>query len=118
MFTTSFTWHLAAACEGAQQDSQDEKIDLAERLGVVALLNRQGEASLDDEVRQFVKTLPSVLTDRVRITGEFIRHMKIQRTIFTQCLDIARGKTLKKCGDGLDTASPKNIFLRDAIFKI
>ncbi len=48
-------------------------------LGVAAMLNRQGEARLAGEVRQFVKNLPPVLTDRERTAFELLAHMKAQR---------------------------------------
>jgi hypothetical protein len=48
-------------------------------LGVAALLGKQGEIALADEVRQFVKALPPVLTDRERIASELIRHVTAQR---------------------------------------
>lgn len=48
-------------------------------LGVAALLDKRGDPALADEVRQFVKSLPPVLTDRERIASELIHHVHAQR---------------------------------------
>jgi hypothetical protein len=42
------------------------------------------EVALAGEVRQFVKNLPPVLTDRERIATELIRHAKVQRSARTR----------------------------------
>ena len=59
-------------------------------LGVAALLDRQGETGLAGEVRQFVKSLRPVLTDRARIATELIRHVKAQRSTQPRGDDVAR----------------------------
>ena len=49
-------------------------------LGVATLLDQQGEPALAGEVRQFVKILPPVLTDRERLATVFVRHMLARRS--------------------------------------
>jgi hypothetical protein len=53
-------------------------------LGVAALLDKQGDATLAGEVRQFVKSLPRVLTDRERIATALLRHVEMQRSAQTR----------------------------------
>jgi hypothetical protein len=62
-------------------------------LGVAALLDRQGQTALAGEVRQFVKNLPPMLTDRERIASELIRHVKAQRLARTRGDDAVRERT-------------------------
>lgn len=59
---------------------ETRKAVVAGWLGVATLLDRQGEAALAGEVRQFVNNLPPVLTDRERIASELIRHVKAQKS--------------------------------------
>jgi hypothetical protein len=62
-------------------------------LGVAALLDKQGETALAGEVRQFVKNLPPVLTDREQIATELARHLQAQRSARTQRDDVIRERT-------------------------
>jgi hypothetical protein len=62
-------------------------------LGVATLLDKQGEAALADEVRQFVKSLPPVLTDRERIASELMRHVNAERSVRTREDDLVRERT-------------------------
>lgn len=49
-------------------------------LSVAALLDHQGDAPLAREVRQFVRELPPVLTDRERIATSIMHHIKMQKS--------------------------------------
>jgi hypothetical protein len=69
---------------------ETRKAVVAGWLGVAAVLDNQGEAALAGEVRQFVRTLPPVLTDRERIAGELIRHVKALRPARTRENDVVR----------------------------
>ena len=62
-------------------------------LRAAALLDQQGESTFAGEVRQFVKSLPPVLTDRERIAGELIRQVKAQRSVRTPRDDVVRERT-------------------------
>ncbi len=62
-------------------------------LGVATLLDKQGEVALAGEVRQFVKSLPPVLTDRERIATELLRHVKAQRSARTRPDEVVREET-------------------------
>ena len=78
------------ATSGAIRDHAHGKIAktrqgvVAGWLGAAALLDRQGETGLASEVRQFVKNLPPVLTDRERIAVELIHYVRAQRPVRTQ----------------------------------
>jgi hypothetical protein len=61
-------------------------------LGAAALLDRQGETVLAAEVRQFVKSMPPVLTDRERIAAELVRNVKAQRSARARERELAREK--------------------------
>ena len=63
---------------------ETRKAVVAGWLGVATLLDRQGETALAAEVRQFVKSMPPVLTDRERLAAELIRHAKAQRSVQTR----------------------------------
>jgi MobA/VirD2-like, nuclease domain len=65
-------------------------------LGVATLLDRQGETGLAGEVRQFVKSLPPVLTDRERIALELIRYVKARRSTRTRKDNAIREKTAER----------------------
>jgi len=65
-------------------------------LGVAALLDKQGEPALAGEVRQFVKGLPPVLTDRERIATELIRHVNARRSARTREDDLVRERILDR----------------------
>jgi hypothetical protein len=65
-------------------------------LGVATLLDKQGEVALAGEVRQFVRNLPPVLTDRERIATGLVRHLKAQRSARTQGDDLRRERTLER----------------------
>jgi len=62
-------------------------------LGVASLLERNGEAALAREVRQFVVDLPPVLTDRKRLVTELLRRAKAQRAVQTRANDLVQEKT-------------------------
>lgn len=62
-------------------------------LGVATLLDKQGDSGLAGEVRQFVKSLPPVLTDRERIASELIRHVRSQRSARIRERDLVRERT-------------------------
>lgn len=49
-------------------------------LRAAVLLDQQGETTLAGEVRQFVKSLPPVLTNREQIAIELIRNVKAQKS--------------------------------------
>jgi hypothetical protein len=57
------------------------------------VLDRQGEAGLAGEVRQFVKSMPPVLTDRERIAAELVRIVKAQRAAQRREDDRVRERT-------------------------
>lgn len=63
-------------------------------LGVAALLDKQGQVALAGEIRQFVKSLPPVLTDRERIATELVRHVHAQRSVQTRDDNLVRERTL------------------------
>jgi hypothetical protein len=63
--------------------TQTRKAVVAGWLGVAALLDKQGEVVLAAEVRQFVKNLPPVLTDREQIASELVRSVNAQRSART-----------------------------------
>lgn len=65
-------------------------------IGVAILLDERGETALAAEVRQFVKSLPPVLTDRERIAGEFTRHLKLQRSSLTRGDDVVRERASER----------------------
>ena len=56
------------------------------------MLDRQGETVLAAEVRQFVKSMPPVLTDRERIAAELVRNVKAQRSARARERELAREK--------------------------
>jgi hypothetical protein len=60
--------------------AQMRKTVVAGWIGVAALLDKQGDVALAGEVRQFVKKLPPVLTDRERIAIELVRRVTAQRS--------------------------------------
>lgn len=70
--------------------AEARKAIVAGWLGVAALLDRQGDAPLAGEVRQFVKDLPPVLTDRERLATELLRHSKAQRSERVRQNDLLR----------------------------
>jgi len=76
--------------------AETRKAVVAGWLGVAALLDKQGENALAGEVRQFVKDLPPVLTDRERIAGELIRHVNTQRSARTREDDLVRERTFER----------------------
>jgi hypothetical protein len=43
-------------------------------MAAAAILDKQGEITLAREVRNFGKRLPKVLTDRERLTVDYVRH--------------------------------------------
>lgn len=74
---------------GAVRDPAHNKL-AATRKAIVAgwkavadALDAQGEIVLAGEVRSFATHLPPVLTDRERLAGEFIRHVKAERSART-----------------------------------
>ena len=69
---------------------ETRKAVVAGWLGVATLLDRQGETALAAEVRQFVKSMPPVLTDRERLAAEFVRHVNAQRSPRTRGDDAVR----------------------------
>jgi hypothetical protein len=62
-------------------------------LGVATLLEKQDESTLAAEVRQFVRNLPPVLTDRERIATELVGQVNARRSGHTQKKDPKREKT-------------------------
>jgi MobA/VirD2-like, nuclease domain len=64
--------------------AETRKVVVAGWLGVGALLDKQEETTLAAEVRQFVRSLPPVLTDRELIATELIRHVNAQRSARTR----------------------------------
>lgn len=64
--------------------AETRKAVVAGWLGVAALLDKQGEAALAGQVRQFVKSLPLVLTDRERIAVELTHYVRAQGPVRTQ----------------------------------
>lgn len=72
---------------------ETRKAVVAGCLGVATLLDRQGETALAAEVRQFVKSMPPVLTDRERLAAELVRHMKARRSAQTRREDLVRERT-------------------------
>ena len=70
--------------------AKTRKAVVAGWLGAAALFEKQGEAALAGEVRQFVKNLPPVLTDRERITVALVRRVKTQRAVRTRGDDVVR----------------------------
>jgi hypothetical protein len=72
------------------------KVVVAGWLGVAAVLDRQGKAGLAGEVRQFVKSMPPVLTGRERIATELVRIVQAQRAARTRGDDMAREGTLER----------------------
>lgn len=73
--------------------AETRKAVVAGWLGVAAVLDRQGEAGLAGEVRQFVKSMPPVATDRERIATELLRIVKAQRSARTREDDLVRERT-------------------------
>jgi hypothetical protein len=73
--------------------AETRRVIVAGWLGVAALLDRQGDAPLAGEVRQFVKDLPPVLTDRERLATELLRHLKAQRSEQARQNDLLRERT-------------------------
>jgi hypothetical protein len=65
-------------------------------LRVAALLDKQGDAALAGEMRQFVKSLPPVLTDRERIASELTRHVKSQRSARTREDHVVRDRSQER----------------------
>jgi hypothetical protein len=53
-----------------------ERAVMAGWMGIDETLESQGEIVLAGDVRYFVKHLPPVLTDRVRLAQDFIRHLR------------------------------------------
>ena len=76
--------------------AQTRKAVVAGWLGVAAVLDKQGEVALAAEVRQFVKNLPPVLTDRERIASELIRHVNTQRSARTREDDLVRERIFER----------------------
>lgn len=76
--------------------AETRKAVVAGWLGVAALLDKQGENALAGEVRQFVRNLAPVLTDRERIARELIRHVKAQNTPRTRGDDVVRERTQER----------------------
>lgn len=72
---------------------ETRKAVVAGWLGVATLLDRQGETALAAEVRQFVKSMPPVLTDRERLAAELVRHARAKRSAQTQRDDVVRERT-------------------------
>lgn len=72
---------------------ETRKAVVAGWLGVATLLDRQGETALAADVRQFVRSMPPVLTDRERLAAELIRHARAQRSAQTQRDDVVRERT-------------------------
>ena len=64
--------------------AKTRKLVVAGWLGVATLLDRQGETALAGDVRQFMTSLPPVLTDRERLAAELIRHVNAQRSARTR----------------------------------
>jgi hypothetical protein len=60
--------------------AEARKAIVAGWLSVAALLDHQGDAALAGEVRQFVRELPPVLTDRERIATAIMHHSKMQKS--------------------------------------
>ena len=65
-------------------------------LGVAVLLDRQGETRLAGEVRQFVKKLPPVLTDREQLLTELMRHVDAQKSLQTRIDNWVHERTPEK----------------------
>ena len=65
-------------------------------LGVAALLDRQGEAGLAGEVRQFVMRLPPVLTDREQIASDLVGHVIARRSVRTRGGTLVRERELER----------------------
>ena len=76
--------------------AETRKVVVAGWRGVTALLEKQGETVLASEVRQFVKSLPPVLTDRERIASELIRRVNAQRSARTREDDLVRERVLER----------------------
>ena len=76
--------------------AETRKAVVAGWLGVAALLDKQGEVALAGEIRQFVKNLAPVLTDRERLAAEFLRHVKAQKQARTQRDDLVVERTLER----------------------
>jgi hypothetical protein len=76
--------------------AETRKVVVTGWLGVAALLDKQGEVALAAEVRQFVKSLSPVLTDRERIASELMRHVHAQRSVQTREDDVVRERALER----------------------
>ena len=73
--------------------AETRKAVVAGWLGVATLLDKQGEVALAGEVRQFVRDLPPVLTDRERIASALVRYVKGERAAQTRGDHPERQKT-------------------------
>ena len=65
-------------------------------LRAAVLLDQQGETTLAGEVRQFVKSLPPVLTGREQIAIELIRNVEGQRSARTREDDALRERMVER----------------------
>jgi hypothetical protein len=59
-------------------------------------LEAQGEIVLGGDVRYFAMHLPPVLTDRERLTEQFLRFVRAQRSAQTRADDRVRDRTLER----------------------
>ena len=57
---------------------QTRKALVGQWMTAADILDKQGEMELAREVRNFAKCLPQVLTDRARLTVDYIRHKQEQ----------------------------------------
>ena len=76
--------------------AEARKAIVAGWLDVAALLDHHRDAALAGEVRQFVKNLPPVLTDRARIATGLARHVRAQRSPRAPRDTLIRERTLKR----------------------
>jgi hypothetical protein len=75
---------------------ETRKAVVAGWMGIAATLDAQGEIVLAGDVRYFANHLPRVLTDRERLAGEFIRHLKRPITPHAESRELVRDRALER----------------------
>jgi hypothetical protein len=61
--------------------NETRKAVVARWAGIVDALGMQGDTTLADEVRQFVRRLPPILTDRERLAIELVRYLERAKSV-------------------------------------